>query len=229
MEVAAVDAVHVLQIALGGCRADICDAGVIEPIEIGDEDAEECEVLVLVVIDLVAEIDALGNQGSQVVIARGQIMGTADAAGVGQQCSKCDRLDFWAEDPAFGQVGVDRRVDRHVPGRKQFERSDGGESLGNARTIHAIIGRERDSRWINVRMRQAEGLHSNHKTMIQDEIGVANSLLLDSLVDAYRPIDIRQACTIVAYLSRSCMSGAGGIAGDQQWAQQHNTGEQDNQ
>ncbi len=70
---------------------------------------------------------------------------------------------------------------------------------------------------------------SNHKTMIQDEIGVANSLLVDSLVDANRPIDIRQACTIVAYLSRSCMSGAGGIAGDQQWAQQHNTGEQDNQ
>src|SRR5712691_5704926 len=44
MEVAAVDAVHVLQIALGGYRADICDAGVIEPIEIGDEDAEKCEV-----------------------------------------------------------------------------------------------------------------------------------------------------------------------------------------
>ena len=87
MEVASVDAVHVLQIALGGCRADICDAGVIEPIEIGDEDAEECEVLVLVVINLVAEIDALGNQGSQVVIARGQVMGTADAAGVCQQCS----------------------------------------------------------------------------------------------------------------------------------------------
>src|SRR6266849_6217721 len=160
MEVAAVDAVHVLQIALGGCRADICDAGVIEPIEIGDENAKECEVLVLVVIDLVAEIDALGNQGSQVIIPRSQVMGTADATGVGQQCSKRDRLDVWAEDPASGQVGVDRRVDRHVPGSKQFERSDSGESLGNARTIHAIIGRERDSWWIGVRMRQAEGLLS---------------------------------------------------------------------
>ena len=60
-EVAAVDAVHILQIVQGSCRTDIRDAAVIEPVEIGDEDTEEREVMILVVIDLIAEIDALGN------------------------------------------------------------------------------------------------------------------------------------------------------------------------
>ena len=46
----------------GSCRTDIRDAAVIEPVEIGDEDAEEREVMILVVIDLIAEITDLTLQ-----------------------------------------------------------------------------------------------------------------------------------------------------------------------